>query len=119
MYVFELSRDMCLQITNMVTIDVPNMFQLNHKQPHFSYQGEAASALAYGTGLATGSFAMLILGTCWIWDVSTFPEFTLKVKRLMGEDQSKASDITNMPMDDDTKKVVDALESLLSSEKKG
>lgn len=93
------------------------MFQANHKQQAYSYQGEAVSALAYGTGLATGSFAMLVLGTCWISDISTFPEFSMKIKQLMG-DQDKKYSVTNMDMDEDTKKVADALESLLSNEKK-
>ncbi|QLL31692.1 hypothetical protein HG536_0B05570 [Torulaspora globosa] len=92
---------------------VPHMFQLNYKSPPFSYQAEAASALVLGTGLAVGGFSMLLFGSCWIWDISTIPEFSLKAKRLMGQDLTSEEALINMPLDDDTAKVVDQIESLL------
>ncbi|CCE91055.1 uncharacterized protein TDEL_0C01660 [Torulaspora delbrueckii] len=97
---------------------VPNMFQLNYKSPPFSYQAEAASALVFGTGLAVGGFSMLVFGSCWLSDISSFPEFSLKAKQLMGQDPISDSKLTNMPLDDDTAKVVDQLERLLEGKNK-
>lgn len=93
------------------------MFQLNYKPPTFSYQGEATSALVFGTGLATGGFSMLVFGTCWIWDISTFQEFSLKAKHLMGQDTNSESSLTNMPLDVETAKVVQQLEELFKKDK--
>ncbi|QLQ79206.1 hypothetical protein HG537_0B05530 [Torulaspora globosa] len=92
---------------------VPNMFQLNYKSPPFSYQAEAASALVLGTGLAVGGFSMLLFGSCWIWDISTIPEFSLKAKRLMGQDLTSEETLVNMPLDEDTAEVVDQIQNLL------
>lgn len=94
------------------------MFQLNYKSPPFSYQAEAASALVFGTGLAVGGFSMLVFGSCWLADISSFPEFSLKAKQLMGQDPISDSKLTNMPLDDDTAKVVDQLERLLEGKNK-
>lgn len=94
------------------------MFQLNYKHPPISYQGEAASALAMGTGLAVGGFGMVTFGTCWIWDISSLSEFSIKVQRLMGQEpNSLESSLTNMPLDDDTAQVVGKLEALISRDK--
>ncbi|SCU89133.1 LAMI_0D12508g1_1 [Lachancea mirantina] len=95
---------------------LPNMFQLNHKPPPYSYQGEAISALAYGTSLATGGFAMLVLGTCWIADISSFPEFAITAKRLMGNTSESVTSIDDLKTDEDTRKVTEALEKLLRNE---
>ncbi|SCU97842.1 LADA_0H08702g1_1 [Lachancea dasiensis] len=94
---------------------VPNMFQLNHKPPLYSFQGEAVSALAFGTGLATGSFGMLVFGTCWLADISSFAEFTLKVRKLMGE---PATRISEEPLDIETQKVTQALQELLENSRR-
>lgn len=94
-------------------LDVPHMFQLNYKSPPFSYQAEAASALVFGTGLAVGGFSMLLFGSCWIWDISTIPEFSLKAKGLMGQELTSDEALTKMPLDDDTAKVVGQIEKLL------
>lgn len=94
------------------------MFQLNYKSPPFSYQAEAASALVLGTGLAVGGFSMLIFGSCWLSDISTFPEFSLKARQLMGQDPVPDSKLTNMPLDEDTAKVVDQIEKLLQGNSK-
>lgn len=90
------------------------MFQLNYKPPPFSYKGEAASALVLGTGLATGGLAMMVFGGCWIANISSFPEFNLKLKKLMGQEV----DPSQLPMDTDTEEVVNQLEGLLNNEKK-
>ncbi|CAR22088.1 Altered inheritance of mitochondria protein 11 [Lachancea thermotolerans] len=97
---------------------VPNMFQLNHKPPTYSFQGEAVSALAFGTGLATGTFSMLVFGTCWVWDISSLAEFTLKMKKLMGEPVTDQALLENTPMDEDTRKVAEALEDMLKGSRK-
>lgn len=106
-------------INSLLTIvltyaDVPNMFQLNYKAPPFSYKGEAATALVLGTGLATGGLAMMVFGGCWLADISTFPEFSFKLKRLMGQEMSPA----DLPMDQETAHVIDQLEELLDNNKK-
>ncbi|GAV52136.1 hypothetical protein ZYGR_0AG01270 [Zygosaccharomyces rouxii] len=100
--------------TNYSILDVPNMFQLNYRPPPFSYKGEAASALVLGTGLATGGLTMMIFGGCWIADISTFPEFSLKLKRLMGQEP----DSSQLPMDAETAQVVNQLEEILNNDKK-
>lgn len=100
--------------TNYFVSDVPNMFQLNYKPPPFSYKGEATSALALGSGLATGGLAMVIFGGCWIADISTFPEFSFKLKKLMGQE----SDSSQFSMDTETTQIINQLERILSSEKK-
>lgn len=113
MYVLRPNRALVCNCVTNNTVDVPHMFQLNYKSPPFSYQAEAASALVLGTGLAVGGFSMLLFGSCWIWDISTIPEFSLKAKRLMGQDLTSEEDLLKMPLDDDTAKVVDQIESLL------
>lgn len=100
-----------MRSTNHEDPDIPNMFQLNYRAPPFSYRGEAASALVLGTGLATGGLSMMIFGSCWIADISTFPEFSFKLKRLMGQE----SDPSQLPMDKETAQVVDQLEQILTS----
>ncbi|QEU61363.1 Aim11 [Kluyveromyces lactis] len=97
---------------------IPTMFQLNHKPPPFSYKGEVVNALAYGTALSTGGFAMLGFGLCWIWDVSTLKELGNKLRELMGDSSDKDKLVsTNMDLDEDTQKVADALEAMLSIKK--
>lgn len=105
--------------TNYIETDVPSMFQLNHKPPPFSYKGEVVNALAYGTALSTGGFAMLGFGLCWIWDVSTLHELGAKLKQLMGDESKPVSSATNMELDEDTKKVAEALEAMFSSNNDG
>ncbi|SCU83799.1 LAFA_0D05886g1_1 [Lachancea sp. 'fantastica'] len=95
---------------------VPNMFQLNHKPPLYSFQGEAVSALAFGTGLATGSFGMLVFGSCWLADISSLAEFTVKVRKLMGE--PSAQDLADQTIDPETQQVAKALEDLLEKAKR-
>ncbi|KAG0670722.1 Altered inheritance of mitochondria protein 11 [Kluyveromyces marxianus] len=87
--------------------------------PPFSYKGEVVNALAYGTALSTGGFAMLGFGLCWIWDVSTLHELGAKLKQLMGDESKPVSSATNMELDEDTKKVAEALEAMFSSNNDG
>lgn len=58
---------------------------------------------------------MLGFGLCWIWDVSTLPELGTKLKQLMGDESKPVSSATNMELDEDTKKVAEALEAMFSS----
>ncbi|SCU95121.1 LAME_0F10814g1_1 [Lachancea meyersii CBS 8951] len=95
---------------------VPNMFQLNHKPPLYSFQGEAISALAFGTGLATGSFGMLVFGSCWLADISSLAEFTIKARKLIGD--PSAQEAAQQPMDQETQQVAKALQDLIESAKR-
>ncbi|AAS50988.2 ABR215Cp [Eremothecium gossypii ATCC 10895] len=96
---------------------VPNMFQLNHRVPLASSQGEALHAFAYGSGLATGGFAMLILGTCWLADVSTVPEFSLRIKALLGESDTQSGRLESAHQDKETRELAAMLDSLLQEKK--
>lgn len=94
---------------------MPHMFQLNYKHPPISYQGEAASALAVGSGLATGGFAMALFGSWWIWDISSLSEFSAKLRKLMGQNPETLDDsLSNMPLDKDTSEVIGQIEALMN-----
>ncbi|AMD22643.1 HHL127Wp [Eremothecium sinecaudum] len=92
---------------------VPNMFQLNHKRPPFSHQGEALSSFGFGTGLAVGGFSMLVFGTCWIANISNFPEFTLRVQEAMAESGTPSKKYSFMTLDKESKEVAEMLDSLI------
>lgn len=90
------------------------MFQLNYRAPPFSYKGEATTALVLATGLSTGGLAMMVFGGCWIANISTFPEFSFKLKQLMGQEIEPAQP----SMDAETAQVVSQLEDILGSSKR-
>lgn len=62
---------------------------------------------------------MLAFGLCWIWDVSTLPELGKKLRQIMGDssESNETAFSTNMELDEDTKKVADALEAMLGGKK--
>lgn len=69
---------------------VPKLFEGNQKIPPSAYKSESMSALGLGTGLALGSFGMLVYGTCWCSDILTPKEFSFKVRRaILGEQGAK------------------------------
>lgn len=56
---------------------------------------------------------MMVFGGCWIADISTFPEFSFKLKQLMGQEIEPAQP----SMDAETAQVVSQLEDILGSSK--
>ncbi|XBW37907.1 hypothetical protein QEN19_003487 [Hanseniaspora menglaensis] len=69
---------------------VPKLFEGNQKIPPSAYKSESMSALGLGTGLAVGSFGMLVYGTCWCNDILTPKEFSFKIRRaILGEQGAK------------------------------
>lgn len=69
---------------------VPKLFEGNQKIPPSAYKSESMSALGLGTGLALGSFGMLVYGTCWCNDILTPKEFSFKIRRaILGEQGAK------------------------------
>lgn len=95
------------------------MFQLNHVRPPFSAQGEAMQAFTLGTGLAIGGFSMLILGGCWIADISTGPEFSLRVNEAFGSSGLLVNKYTNMKLEHgEEEEITKLLDLLFHSEDK-
>lgn len=69
---------------------IPRFFQGNHSPPtSYNFTADAAVAVGTGTLLAGSVSGMLITGTCWILDISSFKEFGWKMKSLMGGNNVK------------------------------
>lgn len=69
---------------------IPRYFQGNHSPPtSYNFTADAAVAVGTGTLLAASVSGMLVTGTCWILDISSFKEFGWKMKSLMGGNNVK------------------------------
>lgn len=92
---------------------VPTLFQGNH-QPPTSYNFTTDAAVAVGTGtLLCGSVSsMMIFGTCWIMDVSSFQEFGWRMKTIMGG-YEKQKQLAAMPMDEESEMIQQGLNDIL------
>ncbi|CCE88690.1 Piso0_001467 [Millerozyma farinosa CBS 7064] len=95
---------------------IPTLFQGNHSPP-LSYNATADAAAAVGTGtMLCGSVcSMLVSGTCWVLDVSSFREFGWRMKTLLGG-ADKERDLAGMPMDSESSLVQDSLNSIISGD---
>lgn len=60
---------------------------------------------------------MLILGTCWLADVSTVPEFSLRIKALLGESDTQSGRLESAHQDKETRELAAMLDSLLQEKK--
>lgn len=94
---------------------IPQLFQANHIPPAFSFQRDAVLAVTHASVLATSSFAMLISGICWSWDVYSIKEFGYKLKVLLGGDKNEKM-LSDLPLDDESASVQDAINKFLNGE---
>lgn len=95
---------------------VPKLFEGNQKIPISAYKTESMSALGLGTGLAVGSFGMMVTGTCWCGDILNAQEFSYKIRRLLlGEEGARKLEKKHAEMmsheDDDYKELQEVIES--------
>lgn len=92
---------------------VPTLFQGNHAPPmSYNFTSDAAVAVGTGTLLCGSVSSMIIFGSCWIIDVSTFLEFGWKMKSLMGG-YEKERELARLPMDEESALIQDGLNDIL------
>lgn len=92
---------------------VPTLFQGNHSPPlSYNFTSDAAVAVGTGTLLCGSVSSMIIFGSCWIMDVSSFQEFGWKMKTLMGG-YEKQKELANLPMDEESSMIQDGLNDIL------
>lgn len=92
---------------------VPTLFQGNHSPPlSFNFTSDAAVAVGTGTMLCGSVSSMMIFGTCWIMDVSSFKEFGWRMKSLMGG-YEKQKELAKLPMDEESALIQDGLNDIL------
>lgn len=92
---------------------VPTLFQGNHMPPlGYNFTTDAAVAVGTGTMLCASVSSMIVFGTCWIMDVSTFKEFGWRMKATMGGIK-KEKEYAAMPMDEDSAYIQDGLNDIL------
>lgn len=92
---------------------VPTFLQPNHMPPPFSFHRDALSAITHSTLLACSAYTMAVLGGCWCWDVSSFQEFSWRMKQAMGGAENEKA-IALEPVDAETKAIQDTMNDLLS-----
>lgn len=93
---------------------LPTFFQGNHAPPtSYNFTMDAAAAVGTGTLLATSVTSMIVFGTCWVLDISSFKEFGWKMKRALGGEESLKK-LSKQPMDEESKTIQDGLNDLLS-----
>lgn len=73
---------------------------------------DAAVAVGTGTMLCASVSSMLIFGTCWVLDISSFKEFGWRMKSAMGGVSSQLK-LADMPMDDESASIQDGLNDIL------
>lgn len=78
----------------------------------YNFTMDAAAAVGNGTMLCGSVSSMLIFGTCWVIDVSSFKEFGWKMKSLMGGTASEEK-LSKLPMDEDSAYIQDGLNDIL------
>lgn len=92
---------------------VPSLFQGNHLPPlSYNFTMDAAVAVGTGTMLCASVSSMLIFGTCWVLDISSFKEFGWRMKSAMGGVSSQLK-LADMPMDDESASIQDGLNDIL------
>lgn len=92
---------------------VPTLFQGNHSPPlSYNFTTDAAAAVGAGTLLCGSVSSMIIFGSCWIMDVSTFAEFGWRMKGLMGGYKNQKM-LSEMEMDEESREIQDGLNDIL------
>lgn len=92
---------------------VPTLFQGNHSPPlSYNFTTDAAVAVGTGTLLCGSVSSMVIFGSCWIMDVSSFREFGWKMKTLMGG-YERQRELSKLPMDEESTMIQDGLNDIL------
>lgn len=93
---------------------LPRFFQGNHAPPtSYNFTMDAAVAVGTGTLLAGSGTSMVVFGTCWVLDISSFKEFGWKMRRMMGGEESLKK-LSKEPMDEESKTIQDGLNDLIS-----
>ncbi|ODQ79040.1 hypothetical protein BABINDRAFT_162110 [Babjeviella inositovora NRRL Y-12698] len=92
---------------------VPTFLQPNHLPPPFSFHKDALLAITHSTLLACSAYTMAVMGGCWCWDVSSFQEFSWRMKKLLGGAE-KEQEIAMQPVDEETRAIQDTMNNLLS-----
>lgn len=92
---------------------VPTLFQGNHQPPtSYNFTTDAAVAVGTGTILCGSVSSMVIFGTCWIADVSTFQEFGWRMKSALGG-YEKQKELAKMPLDEESETIQKGLNDIL------
>lgn len=92
---------------------VPTLFQGNHMPPlSYNFTTDAAVAVGTGTMLCGSVSSMIVFGTCWIMDVSSFQEFGWRMKSVMGGTQ-RERELALLPVDEETASIQDGLNDIL------
>lgn len=92
---------------------LPNLFQGNHQPPlSYSFVGDAAVAVGTGTMLCASVTSMTLFGACWIMDVSSFKEFSWRMKLFMGG-YDKERELAKLPVDEESRQIQEALNDIL------
>lgn len=92
---------------------VPTLFQGNHAPPlSYNFATDAAVAVGTGTILCGSVSSMVIFGSCWILDVSSFKEFGWRMKGLMGG-YEKEKELAQQPMDEESAYIQNSLNDIL------
>lgn len=92
---------------------VPSLFQGNHSPPlSYNFTTDAAVAVGTGTLLCGSVSSMVIFGSCWIMDVSTFKEFGWRMKTIMGG-YEREKELSKLPMDEESSMIQDGLNDIL------
>ncbi|KAK6205315.1 uncharacterized protein RJT21DRAFT_117785 [Scheffersomyces amazonensis] len=92
---------------------VPTLFQGNHHPPtSYNFTTDAAVAVGTGTLLCGSVSSMIIFGTAWIMDVSSFKEFGWRMKLVMGGHDNEVK-LSQIPLDEESAYIQDGLNDLL------
>lgn len=92
---------------------VPTLFQGNHQPPtSYNFTTDAAVAVGTGTVLCCSVSSMIIFGTCWMMDVSTFKEFGWRMKTVMGG-YEKQKQLAQIPLDEESEIIQNGLNDIL------
>lgn len=93
---------------------VPTLFQGNHLPPlSYNFTMDAAVAVGTGTMLCASVSSMIIFGTCWILDVSTFQEFGWRMKSALGGVKNQLK-LLETPVDEETATIQEGLNDILN-----
>lgn len=92
---------------------VPTLFQGNHLPPlSYNFTQDATVAVGTGTMLCASVSSMLIFGTCWIMDVSSFEEFGWRMKSALGGVR-RQMELAKTPVDEESATIQDGLNDIL------
>lgn len=95
---------------------LPTLFQGNHQPPtSYNFVMDAAVAVGAGTMLCGSVTSMVVFGTCWVYDVSSFQEFGWRMKALTGENERQKR-LAEMAMDEESAYIQDSINEMLDGD---